>query len=75
MCNKQLSQQKHMHMEPQTFHHSYILLTLKGSGSIKTNSLFNLIRQQLNIEKIYSYAKDPYDAKYQFLINETEVTD
>ena len=31
----------------------------------KTNSLFNLINQQLDIDKIYLYAKDPYEAKYQ----------
>ena len=40
-----------------------------GSGSGKTNSLFNLINQQPDIDKIYLYAKDPYEAKYQFLIN------
>ena len=39
-----------------------------GSGSGKTNSLFNLINQQPDIDKIYLYAKDPYEAKYQFLI-------
>ena len=26
------------------------------------------------IDKIYFYAKDPYQAKYQFLINEREST-
>ena len=31
----------------------------KGSGSRKTNSLFNLINQQPDIDKIYLYAKDP----------------
>ena len=39
----------------------------------KTNSLFNLIRQQLDIDKIYLYAKDLYKAKYQFLINKQEI--
>ena len=43
-----------------------------GSGSGKTNSLFNLINQQPDIDKIYLYAKDPYEAKYQFLINKRE---
>ena len=33
------------------------------------NSLFNLINHQVNINKIYLYAKDPYESKYQFLIN------
>ena len=29
----------------------------------------NLINNQPDIDKIYLYAKDPYEAKYQFLIN------
>ena len=29
----------------------------------------NLINNQLDIDKIYLYAKDPYEAKYQYLIN------
>ena len=36
----------------------------------KTNALLNLINNQPDIHKIYLYAKDPYEAKYQFLINE-----
>ena len=39
-----------------------------GSGSGKTNTLFNLIRQQPDIDKIYLWAKDRYEAKCQFLI-------
>ena len=35
----------------------------------KTNSLINLINQQPDLDKIYLYAKDRYEAKYQFLIN------
>ena len=31
--------------------------------------LLNLIKDQPDIEKIYLYAKDPYEAKYQYLIN------
>ena len=34
----------------------------------KTNSFFNLIIQQPVSDKIYLYAKDPYEAKYQLLI-------
>ena len=44
------------------------------SGSGKTNLLFNLIRHQLDIDKIYLYAKDPYDTKYQFLTKKQEST-
>ena len=46
----------------------------EGSGCGKTNSLFNLINHQPDIDKIYLYAKDPYEGKYQFLINKQEST-
>ena len=46
-----------------------------GSGSEKTNSSFNLIGQQPDIDKIYLYAKDSYEANYQFLINKWESTE
>ena len=42
------------------------------SGSGKTNALINLINNQPDIDKIYLYAKDPYEAKYQYLINKRE---
>ena len=45
-----------------------------GCGSGKTNALLNLINNQPGINKIYQYAKDPYEAKYQFLINKREST-
>ena len=32
----------------------------------------NLINNQPDIDKIYLYVKDPYETKYQFLINELE---
>ena len=44
---------------PQFPDHPYRLLVIGGSGSGKTNSLFNLINQQQDIDKIYLYAKDP----------------
>ena len=50
------------------------MLIIEGYGSGKTNSLFNLISQQPDIDKIYFYAKDPFEAKYQFLINKRENT-
>ena len=43
-----------------------------GSGSGKTNALLNLINNQPDIDKIYLYAKDPYEEKYQYLINKRE---
>ena len=50
----------------------YRIVTVGGSGSGKTNALLNLINNQLDIDKIYFYAKDPYEAKYQYLINKRE---
>ena len=52
--------------------HSYRMLIIGGSGSGKTNALLNLIQYQPYIDKIYLYVKDPYEAKYQFLISKTE---
>ena len=51
--------------------HPYIIL-IGGSGSGKTNALFNLINNQPDIDKIYLYTKDSYEAKYQFLIKKIE---
>ena len=54
--------------------HPQRVLIVGGSGSGKTNALLNLINSQPDIDKIYLYAKDPYEAKYQFLINKREST-
>ena len=50
----------------------YRILMIGGSGSGKTNLLLNLIENQPDIDKIYLYAKDPYESKYQYLINKRE---
>ena len=50
----------------------YRIPIIGGSGSGKTNVLLNLIENQPDIDKIYLYAKDPYEAKYQYLINKRE---
>ena len=52
----------------------YIILIIGGWGSGKTNALLNLINNQSDIDKICFYAKDPYEAKYQFLLNKREST-
>ena len=52
--------------------HPCRILIIGGSGSEKTNALLNLINNQPDINKIYLYAKDPYKAKYQYLINKRE---
>ena len=54
--------------------HSHRIFVIGGSGSGKTNALLNLIKNQSDIDKIYLYAKDPYEAKYQHLINKREST-
>ena len=36
--------------------------------------MFNLINHELDTDKIYSYVKDPYEAKYQLLIKKREST-
>ena len=52
--------------------HPYRILIIGGSGSGKTNLLLNLMENQPDINKIYLYAKDPYESKYQNLINKVE---
>ena len=43
-----------------------------GSGSGKTNTLFNLINEQNDIDKIYLYARDLSEPKYEYLIKKRE---
>ena len=52
--------------------HPYRILIIGASGSGKTNALLNLINNQPDIDKIYLYAKDPYEKKYQYVINKRE---
>ena len=59
---------KHNKNWPYIPDHPYRILIIGGSGSGKTNLLLNLIENQPDIDKIYLYAKDPYEAKYQYLI-------
>ena len=46
--------------------HPYRILIIGGSESGKTNVLLNLTENKPGIDKIYLYAKDPYETKYQF---------
>ena len=51
------------------------MLIIGGSGSGKTNALLNLIKEQDSdnlIDKIYLYAKDLNEPKYQFLVKKRE---
>ena len=69
-CDDYVNENKTEHNPewPCTPDHPYRILIIGGSGSGKTNVLLNLIQDQPKIDKMYWYAKDPYEAKYQYLI-------
>ena len=69
-----VSENKTMHNKnwPYIPDHLCRILTIGGSGSGKTKALLNIIENQPDIDKIYLYANDPYEAKYQYLINKWE---
>ena len=46
---------------PQIPNHPYRTLIIGGCGSGKKDLLSNLINQEPDIDKIYLYAKDPYE--------------
>ena len=48
------------------------MLIIGPSGSGRTNTLLHLINNLHPIDKIYLYAKDIDEKKYQFLINKRE---
>ena len=57
--------------------HIYLIIHTEfcGSGSIKTNALLNLIKEQDYhdvIDKIYLYAKDLSEPKYEYLTEKRE---
>ena len=60
----------HKPIYPYISDHPYSIVIIGGSGSGKTNVLLNLIQHQRpDIVKIYLYVKDPFESKYQLLIN------
>ena len=63
---------KHNLKRPYNPDRPYKILIKGGSGSRRTSALFSLIDNQPDIDKIYLYAKDPYEAKHQYLINKRE---
>ena len=63
---------KHNKNWPYIPDHPYRILIIGDSVSAKTNASLNLIKNQTDIDKIYLYAKDPYERKYQYLINKKE---
>ena len=44
--------------------HPYKFLIICGSGSGKTNTLLNLIKEQDDVDEIYLYTKDLCKTKY-----------
>ena len=64
--------QEHYPKQPEIPDHPYRILIIRGSGSGKTNASLKLINHELDIDKIYLHAKDPYEAKHQLLINRRE---
>ena len=52
---------------PEILDYAYRISIVGGSRSGKANSLFNLINQQPDTDKIYLYANGLYETKYKFL--------
>ena len=52
--------------------HPYRILVIGGSGFARTNLFLKLIENQPDFDKVYLYPKDPYESKYQYLINKRE---
>ena len=47
-------------------------MIIGGFGTGKTNTLINLINKENDIDKIYSYARDLSEPKYEYLIKKRE---
>ena len=58
--------------QPYIADHAYRILIIGSSGSGKTNTLLNLIKEQNNIDKLYLHTKDLSEPKYEFLIKKPE---
>ena len=59
---------EHNEKQPYIPDHPYGILIIGGSGSGKTKTLLNLIKEQSDIAKVYLYEKDLSEPKYEFLI-------
>ena len=63
---------KHNEKWPHIPDHPYRIIIISGYGSEKTNALINLINDQNDIDKIYLYARDLSEPKYEYLIKKRE---
>ena len=59
---------KHTEKWPFIPDHPYRILINGGSGSGKTNTILNLINEQIDIDKMYLHARDLNEPKYKILI-------
>ena len=64
---------KHNEKWPYIPDHLYRILIIDGCGSGKTNALLNLINKQNDIDKMYLYARDLSEPKYEYLIKKREM--
>ena len=53
--------------------HPFRILIIGGLGSEKTNALINLKNEQNDIDKIYLYARDLKEPKYEYLIKKVKM--
>ena len=59
---------KHNEKWPYIPDQPYRILIIGASGSGKTNALINLINEQNDIDKVFLYARDLSEPKYEYLI-------
>ena len=64
---------KHNEKWPYIPDHLYRILIIGGCWSGKTNALLNLINKQNDIDKMYLYARDLSEPKYEYLIKKREM--
>ena len=63
---------KHDEKWPYIPDHPNRILIIGGSELGKTNALLNLINEHIDIDKIYFYARDLSEPKYEYLIKKRE---
>ena len=63
---------KHNEKWPYIPDHPYRIIIIGGSGSGKTNALINLINEQNDTDKMFLYARDLSEPKYEYLIKKRE---
>ena len=57
---------KHNPNWPKILDHPYRILIVWGSESGKTNALLNLINHEPDTDKVFLYAKDPYEENISY---------